>query len=84
MRRINDLIKTKLQGKGSKVVHPEVLNVLLSLRIKEVDLRKEKDEETAPAKKFSYEQRRKLSKNQRKVCSHITSQHFTIFALVQL
>jgi hypothetical protein len=57
-----------MAGKGSRVVHKEVLDVLLALRIKEVDLQKEKEEEINPSKKLTFEQRRMFSKRQRKVC----------------
>lgn len=56
-----------MAGKGSRVVHQEVLNVLLALRIKEVDLQKERDEELNSTKKLTFEQRKMLSKRNRKV-----------------
>ncbi|CAG7824019.1 unnamed protein product [Allacma fusca] len=60
VRRINALMKKAAH------IRREVLDVLLGLRIKEADLEKEKQQEMTPGKKITFEQRRMLSKKQRK------------------
>ena len=61
-------MKSKLGGGKSGLVRREVIDVLLGLRIKEADLEKEKKEEMKPKGKMTFEERRMLSKRQRKVC----------------
>nr|XP_033339973.1 nucleolar complex protein 3 homolog [Megalopta genalis] len=62
VRRLNQYIKTKAHS-----VHSEVLFVLLSLRIKDVNLDKEKEEESKQRKLMSHKQRiLALSKRERK------------------
>ncbi|XP_043505976.1 nucleolar complex protein 3 homolog isoform X1 [Polistes fuscatus] len=62
VRKINQFIKSKGHS-----VHPEVLSVLLSLRIKDIDLDKEKEDETKQKKLMSHKQRiLSLSKRERK------------------
>ncbi|KZC05902.1 Nucleolar complex protein 3 like protein [Dufourea novaeangliae] len=62
VRRLNQYIKLKAHS-----VHSEVLSVLLSLRIKDVNLDKEKEEETKQKKLMSHKQRiLALSKRERK------------------
>ncbi|XP_053977082.1 nucleolar complex protein 3 homolog isoform X1 [Hylaeus volcanicus] len=62
VRRLNQYIKLKAHS-----VHTEVISVLLSLRIKEVNLDKEKEEETKQKKLMSHKQRiLALSKRERK------------------
>ncbi|ODN00852.1 Nucleolar complex protein 3 [Orchesella cincta] len=66
VRRINILIKSKFKS-GSGHIRKDVLDVLLALRIKEADLEKEKEEEANPGgRKMTFEQRKMLSKRQRK------------------
>ena len=52
VRKLNQYIKLKAHS-----VHSEVLSVLLSLRIKDVNLDKEKEEETKQRKLMSHKQR---------------------------
>jgi len=67
VRRINVLIKSKFKS-GSGLIRQDVLDVLLALRIKEAHLDKEKEEEAnSGGRKMTFEQRRMLSKRQRKV-----------------
>lgn len=62
VRKINQYIKTRKHS-----VYPEVVTVLLSLRIKDVNLDKEKEEETKQKKLMSHKQRiLALSKRERK------------------
>ncbi|XP_069671581.1 nucleolar complex protein 3 [Periplaneta americana] len=62
VRRINHLVKSR-----SHSVHPEVLEVLLSLRIKEVNLDKEKEDDLKQKKLMKHKQRLlTLSKKERK------------------
>lgn len=62
VRKLNQYIKLKAHS-----VHSEVLSVLLSLRIKDVNLDKEKEEETKQKKLTSHKQRiLALSKRERK------------------
>ncbi|XP_076301364.1 nucleolar complex protein 3 [Lasioglossum baleicum] len=62
VRRLNQYIKAKAHS-----VHSEVLSVLLSLRIKDVNLDKEKEEESKQKKLMSHKQRiLALSKRERK------------------
>ncbi|CAL7938464.1 unnamed protein product [Xylocopa violacea] len=62
VRKLNQYIKLKAHS-----VHSEVLLVLLSLRIKDVNLDKEKEEETKQKKLMSHKQRiLALSKRERK------------------
>ncbi|XP_026674168.1 nucleolar complex protein 3 homolog isoform X2 [Ceratina calcarata] len=62
VRKLNQYIKLKAHS-----VHSEVLQVLLSLRIKDVNLDKEKEEETKQKKLTSHKQRiLALSKRERK------------------
>ncbi|XP_050594340.1 nucleolar complex protein 3 homolog isoform X2 [Bombus affinis] len=62
VRKLNQYIKLKAHS-----VHSEVLSVLLSLRIKDVNLDKEKEEETKQRKLMSHKQRiLALSKRERK------------------
>lgn len=67
VRRVNALVKTNMSKGRSGNIRREVLDVLLGLRIKEADLEKEKEEEMKPTGKMTFEQRRMLSKKQRKV-----------------
>lgn len=67
MRRINILVKSRLCGGKSGLVRRDVIDVLLSLRIKEVDLEKEQIEEMTPKRKIKFEERNMLSKRRRKV-----------------
>ncbi|XP_068977769.1 nucleolar complex protein 3 isoform X2 [Bombus flavifrons] len=62
VRKLNQYIKLKAHS-----VHSEVLSVLLSLRIKDINLDKEKEEETKQRKLMSHKQRiLALSKRERK------------------
>ncbi|XP_032675303.1 nucleolar complex protein 3 homolog [Odontomachus brunneus] len=62
VRKLNQYIKAKKHS-----VYPEVITVLLSLRIKDVNLDKEKEEETKQKKLMSHKQRiLALSKRERK------------------
>ncbi|XP_043601179.1 nucleolar complex protein 3 homolog isoform X1 [Bombus pyrosoma] len=62
VRKLNQYIKLRAHS-----VHTEVLSVLLSLRIKDVNLDKEKEEETKQRKLMSHKQRiLALSKRERK------------------
>ncbi|XP_063231690.1 nucleolar complex protein 3 homolog [Bacillus rossius redtenbacheri] len=62
VRRINHLVKSH-----SHVVHPEVLNVLLVLRIKDVNLDKEKEDEIKKKKFMTRKQKLlNMSKKERK------------------
>lgn len=62
VRRINHLVKSR-----SHSVYPEVLNVLLSLRIKEINLEKEKEDEMKQRKLMKHKQKLlTMSKNERK------------------
>lgn len=62
VRKLNQYIKLRAHS-----VHSEVLSVLLSLRIKDVNLDKEKEEETKQRKLMSHKQRiLALSKRERK------------------
>ncbi|CAL8081922.1 unnamed protein product [Orchesella dallaii] len=66
VRRINVLVKSKFKS-GSGQIRKDVLDVLLALRIKEADLEKEKEEEAnTGGRKMTFEQRKMLSKRQRK------------------
>ena len=60
-------MKAHMSKGRSGNIRREVLDVLLGLRIKEADLEKEKEEEMKPTGKMTFEQRRMLSKKQRKV-----------------
>ncbi|XP_029045935.2 LOW QUALITY PROTEIN: nucleolar complex protein 3 homolog [Osmia bicornis bicornis] len=62
VRKLNQYIKLKAHS-----VHSEVVSVLLSLRIKDINLDKEKEEETKQKKLMSHKQRiLALSKRERK------------------
>ncbi|XP_076678700.1 nucleolar complex protein 3 isoform X2 [Andrena cerasifolii] len=62
VRKLNQYIKLKAHS-----VHPQVVTVLLSLRIKDVNLDKEKEDETKQRKLMSHKQRiLALSKRERK------------------
>ncbi|XP_014484925.1 PREDICTED: nucleolar complex protein 3 homolog isoform X2 [Dinoponera quadriceps] len=62
VRKLNQYIKAKRHS-----VYPEVITVLLSLRIKDVNLDKEKEEETKQRKLMSHKQRiLALSRRERK------------------
>ncbi|XP_028049441.1 nucleolar complex protein 3 homolog isoform X2 [Monomorium pharaonis] len=62
VRKLNQYIKSKKHS-----VHPEVITVLLALRIKDVNLDKEKEDETKQKKLMSHKQRiLALSKRERK------------------
>ncbi|XP_066595960.1 nucleolar complex protein 3 isoform X2 [Prorops nasuta] len=62
VRKINQYIKTRGHS-----IHPEVISVLLALRIKDVNLDKEKVEDTKQKKLMSHKQRiLSLSKKERK------------------
>ncbi|XP_025160939.1 nucleolar complex protein 3 homolog [Harpegnathos saltator] len=62
VRKLNQYIKAKKHS-----VYPEVITVLLSLRIKDVNLDKEKEEETKQKKLMSHKQRiLALSRRERK------------------
>ncbi|EFN69036.1 Nucleolar complex protein 3-like protein [Camponotus floridanus] len=62
VRKLNQYIKSRKHS-----VHPEVITVLLSLRIKDVNLDKEKEEETKQRKLMSHKQRiLALSRRERK------------------
>lgn len=62
VRKLNQYVKVKAHS-----VHSEVLSVLLSLRIKDINLDKEKEEETKQKKLMSHKQRiLALSKRERK------------------
>jgi len=67
VRRINIFVKSKLSGGKAGFIRRDVIDVLLALRIKEVDLEKEKAEEMTPKGKMTFEERRMLSKRSRKV-----------------
>lgn len=67
VRRINMLVKSKYKPGKTGFLRKEVLDVLLVLRIKEADLEKEKEEESTSGRKMTFEQRKMLSKRQRKV-----------------
>lgn len=67
VRRINVLVKTKYKSGKDGMLRKDVLDVLLFLRIKEADLKKEMEEEAAPTRKMTFEQRKMLSKRLRKV-----------------
>lgn len=67
VRRINVLIKTKYKAGKDGMIRKDVLDVLLFLRIKEADLKREKEDEATPGKKMTFEQRKMMSKRQRKV-----------------
>ena len=63
MRNINKFVKSK-----RNIVHNEVLNVLLSLNLKDVSLDKEKEEEIRKKKEEAKRSRMiQLSKREKKV-----------------
>lgn len=64
-------MKTKYKPGKDGLVRKDVLDVLLFLRIKEADLLKEREEEAAPGRKMTFEQRKMLSKRQRKVLTFV-------------
>jgi len=66
-------VKSQLGGGKNGLIRRHVIDVLLGLRIKEADLEKEQKDEAKPKGKMTFEERRMLSKRQRKVKSEITT-----------